>query len=194
MLQRTRQKLSQLPWLKLSIPLIALALLLLRIIRPQLQIDAITIGLLAVAFLPWLSTLIESAKLPGGYEFTFRRIEAKQLQQQVEIDTLNFLITHFVTTTELNHLKRLSADQPFNVKRDRLYEKFEEELKHLLAMGFIARTSSPLGGFPALDQALDKEFGKQSGVDVKNHFFVTETGRQYLQLRLKVNPNIPEQE
>src|SRR5713226_9564980 len=154
LLQRTRQKLSQLPWLRLSIPLIALALLLVRIIRPQLQIDAITLGLLVVAALPWLTLFIQDVTIPGGYSFTFRRIEAKQMQQQVEIDTLKFLITHFVTTNELNHLKRFSADEPFNVKRDRLYEKFEEELKHLLAMGFIARTPSPFGGFPALDQAL----------------------------------------
>lgn len=108
LLQRTRQKLSQLPWLRLSIPLIALALLLVCIIRPQLQIDAITLGLLAVAALPWLTLFIQDATIPGGWTFTFRRIEAKQLQQQVEIDTLNFLITHFVTTNELNHFQPIS--------------------------------------------------------------------------------------
>lgn len=61
-------------------------------------------------------------------------------------------------------------------------------------MGFIARTPSPLGGFRAFDQALNRVFEEQSGVDVKNHFCVTETGKQHLQFRLKVNPNIPEQE
>src|SRR6266536_979052 len=97
----------KLPWLKLLIPLIALVFIVVRIFWPGLQIDAITIGLLVVAFLPWLSTLIESAKLPGGYEFTFRRIEAKQEQQQSEVERLRFVVSHLLTEGELNILKQL---------------------------------------------------------------------------------------
>lgn len=53
--------------IKVIISLIALALIATHVIWPQLTVDAITLGLLVVAILPWLSTLIECAKFPGGW-------------------------------------------------------------------------------------------------------------------------------
>lgn len=60
---------------KIIISLIAIALGVARAIWPNLQIDAVTIGLLVVAFLPWASSLLESAKFPGGWEVKFRNLE-----------------------------------------------------------------------------------------------------------------------
>ena len=40
-----------------------------------LTIDAISLGLLIVALLPWASSLIESAKFPGGWEIKFRDLK-----------------------------------------------------------------------------------------------------------------------
>lgn len=61
---------------KVIISLIALALIAAHLIWPQLTVDAITLGLLVVAILPWLSTVIESAKFPGGWEVKFRDLQA----------------------------------------------------------------------------------------------------------------------
>lgn len=58
--------------LKISISVSAIILVLAHIIWPTLKIDLITIGLLVVAILPWLTSLIESAKFPGGWEVKFR--------------------------------------------------------------------------------------------------------------------------
>ena len=60
---------------RLLISAIALTLLLLRFIRPNLPIDATTVGLLVVLLLPWCGSLIKSAKLPGGWEVTFREVD-----------------------------------------------------------------------------------------------------------------------
>jgi Domain of unknown function (DUF4145) len=55
---------------------VALALLAARLLWPHLSIDSIALGLLIVAILPWASTLIESAKFPGGWEVKFRDLKA----------------------------------------------------------------------------------------------------------------------
>lgn len=58
--------------LKAGITLVAAIFVVVRLIWPDLKIDSITIGLFIVAILPWLASLIQSAKLPGGWEITFR--------------------------------------------------------------------------------------------------------------------------
>ena len=59
-------------WLKLLISGIALSAIGLRIAYPTIKIDAISIGLIIIAFLPWFSELIESAEFPGGWKIKFR--------------------------------------------------------------------------------------------------------------------------
>jgi hypothetical protein len=54
----------------------ALALILLHALRPDLKVDAITLGLLIVCILPWAASLIQSAEFPGGWKITFRDVEA----------------------------------------------------------------------------------------------------------------------
>jgi hypothetical protein len=55
-------------WLKAVISIIAIGTIFLRMLMPELKIDSITLTLMAMAILPWLSELIESAKFPGGWE------------------------------------------------------------------------------------------------------------------------------
>ena len=68
-------RVSALTWLKVTISGIACFLLLVRIFWPELKVDSVTLGLLVVGVLPWLSNLIESAKFPGGWEVKFRDLE-----------------------------------------------------------------------------------------------------------------------
>ena len=69
------KSLSSLTSLKIGITVISVLLILIRLIWPNLNIDSITLGLLAVAVLPWLSILIESAEFPGGWKIKFRNIK-----------------------------------------------------------------------------------------------------------------------
>jgi hypothetical protein len=45
------------------------------LILPNLKIDAVSFGFLLLALLPWLSPLIKSAKLPGGFEIEFQDVK-----------------------------------------------------------------------------------------------------------------------
>lgn len=46
-----------------------------RLLWPTLKIDVISLGLIIVAILPWLSSLLESAEFPGGWKIKFRDIQ-----------------------------------------------------------------------------------------------------------------------
>ena len=62
-------------WLKVGISSAAGLLIITRLIWPDIKIDAISIGLLIVALIPWLTSLVESMKFPGGWEIKLRDIE-----------------------------------------------------------------------------------------------------------------------
>jgi hypothetical protein len=62
--------------LRVGISIVAALLIAVRIWKPDLKIDTITLGLLIVVLLPWLASLLESAKFPGGWEVRFRDLEA----------------------------------------------------------------------------------------------------------------------
>ncbi|MBI2759391.1 MAG: hypothetical protein HYX49_12040 [Chloroflexi bacterium] len=61
--------------LRTLVSVVAIVLLIVHILFPKAVVDAISLGLLLVAILPWLSSLIQSAKFPGGWEITFRDVE-----------------------------------------------------------------------------------------------------------------------
>lgn len=51
----------------------SVALLALHVVRPDLKVDAVVVGLLVVAVLPWLSSVFESIEFPGGGGVTYRK-------------------------------------------------------------------------------------------------------------------------
>ncbi|MFC1490346.1 hypothetical protein ACFL6K_03960 [Candidatus Latescibacterota bacterium] len=53
-------------WLRFSISLIACVFMIGHIFFPALKVDVITLGLLAIAVLPWFSTRFETIEFPGG--------------------------------------------------------------------------------------------------------------------------------
>lgn len=83
-------RVSALTWLKVTISGIACFLLPVRIFWPELKVDSVTLGLLVVGVLPWLSNLIESAKFPGGWEVKFRDLEVagREITKTVSTATL----------------------------------------------------------------------------------------------------------
>jgi len=84
---------------------IALVAITLRVLFPYLKIDAITLGMLLVAIIPWLSALIESAKFPGGWEIKFRDLQ--EAAQQVTSDSI-------ATDTESEATEHAEVFQPQN--------------------------------------------------------------------------------
>ncbi len=62
--------------LRWIVTIAALMLALAHLIWPKLSIDAITLGLLAIAVIPWLAPLIKSLELPGGW-----KVELQEMYQ-----------------------------------------------------------------------------------------------------------------
>ena len=159
-----------------AISAVALILIIVDLLGRRGRVDGWTIGLLAIGALPWFWEVIESVAFPGG-NIRFRELEdvqqqqAKELDTQAkEIDTLQFLITHLVTDDEQTHLAKLAAGADFPVFDD-TPAAFFDELHHLRALKFI--TGLPGKGI----RSLRAERG-----DVRDHFAITNVGRQYLDL------------
>lgn len=62
--------------LRQVVTLVALMLALGHILWPTLAIDAITLGLLVIAVVPWLAPLVKSLELPGGWKVELRELQA----------------------------------------------------------------------------------------------------------------------
>jgi hypothetical protein len=157
---------------KLVISAAAVALLLAQLFaeRFRFKIEPVTLGLAALAVLPWLSSIIDSAKLPGGWEVKFRDVQVEQAKQRKDLDDiLKFLWENFVTEYELVHLEKVRAGLPFPFNRT---DSFEKELRRLLSLGLLER--KPDRGMRTLFEA---------GDDVRNHLQITERGRDYLRRR-----------
>ncbi len=66
-------------WLRWLITVIAILVAVIRIIFPDLSIDAVSLGLIILALAPWLSPIIKSIEIAG-----VGKIELQELKSQVE--------------------------------------------------------------------------------------------------------------
>lgn len=160
----------------------ALTLIIVKVARPGTQIDAVTLGLLALAAIPWLSDVIQSATM-GGFSIEFKRLERRQdrqgLLQEVqgkEIRQLRFLVSNFASPAEFKHLTKLASGEPFPVIKDGTYGFFKEELHRLRELQLIE--GRPNKGLRSMDR---------EGGDVKDHFKITDNGKELLRLRAEVH-------
>jgi hypothetical protein len=157
--------------------------LVLQSVLPNLKLDdALSVGLLIVAVLPWLSQLLTSAKLPGGWEFVFREIKEKQeeqegilLNQQEQIQALRTAVRGIVTKYELDKLVGLSKDGPFLCKYS---DDMFDELRRLRALSLIRHHDGT-----GLAQMARDHKDKDHQFDLRRYFYITEEGRNYLKIR-----------
>jgi hypothetical protein len=62
--------------IRIAISVIALVIAVLHVAVPTLRIDGVTLALIVVAALPWLSPLVRSVALPGGFKVELRDVKA----------------------------------------------------------------------------------------------------------------------
>ncbi|ALI24474.1 hypothetical protein XA26_06130 [Mycolicibacterium fortuitum] len=164
-------------WPSALLSLACLVLLVWHFIDPARQIDAWTVTLLVVGFLPWLRYVFESIAFPGGGSIKFRDLEAKQAQQQEQIDALRFVVAYFLPDEELRVLKRFVAPEPYPMDSPEAPE-FYRAKANLHGLGFIE---------PIADN-WNEEFGKGPTDDLKIFFRISDRGREFLRLREKTGP------
>ncbi len=178
-MSKEKKKLSDLLlqfWPKLLIPFIALVLIVIHMFGSGYQIDAITLGLLIFATLPWMWARIQNFELIGIAKFELREIKDKVEQaqseiqsQQAELRAIRLLIGNLVTKPELEHLQNFKASA-FLAENS---GNFIPELRHLSLLGFIKRQDNH--GFRSLEGA----FGQNRQVNVKDHFDITREGKEF---------------
>jgi hypothetical protein len=140
-----------------------------KFVAPE-RVDLTTVAILILALLPWLSSIVERAELPGGGSLTLRRLEVRQRHQQDQIDGLRFLLQRLVSPHELEHLRKLRDDIPLLYSRDETRSYLDGELRRLINVGLLERR--PGHGLGTMGD---------SG-DVRQHFEITEDGRRYLDM------------
>ena len=109
-------------------------------------------------------------------------VQDRQQRQSEEIEWIRLLVDLVVSDYERTHLRNLIAEGPFwaDIRQN---STFEWELRHLLTLGLVDR--HPEKGIRTL-------FHDEGRRDVKEHLFITERGKQYLQLlnRMKSPSNV----
>jgi hypothetical protein len=149
--------------LQTAISGVCLGLLVAHLAVPGFELDAIAIGLLLTAVLPWASDLVRRLELPSGFKLEFQELRGEVAHQKREIDQLTeFLFTHFVTDAEFKHLQALHTRQRYRFQRA---SYFDAELRRLRALGLLSGT---IGYLP------------QEGEDLNNHLHITDRGREYV--------------
>ena len=156
--------------LRAAVSVGALALAALHHYAPKNALDGLTIGLIILAFLPWLAPIIKSIEIAG-----LGKIELKVDEVKEQVESLKFLIAGFVTEHEIVHLEKLASDGPFYYERGpNRDDRFVNEIIRLKEFGLVRK----LLNFSLYDLPL-------SG-DLKPYVALTDRGKQYLELRQRV--------
>lgn len=139
-------------------------------------LDAISLGLAITGLSPWIAAVIQSLKF-GGVEVYFREVQREVRRQGLELKHTRFLLSRFIPESEVQHLLRLGGTEPFLMPAD---GGLQGEFQHLFYQGLVKpRSSSQKKGF--LPKA-------PPGQDIRDHYEVTDVGREYLALRVEVDP------
>lgn len=73
--------------LQYGISIAAIVVAFIHVICPNIKIDVITIVLLFIALIPWLSPLFKSLEFPGGWKIEFQEVKQKvdtMMAKQIE--------------------------------------------------------------------------------------------------------------
>jgi len=68
--------------LKTWVSIIAVVLVILHMLFPNLAIDSITVTLFVIALIPWMSSFLKSVTLPGGFGVEYKDLE--KISEKVE--------------------------------------------------------------------------------------------------------------
>ncbi|MBW8879465.1 MAG: hypothetical protein JF614_31410 [Acidobacteria bacterium] len=124
-----------------------------------------------------LVTRLERFSFSGkGVEFQLQQVREEQRKQQAEISSLKFLISYFVSESELIHLKKLAGkvESKFNVKDEWDQNILRDELRRLRSLGLIAMIAN----------WWIAQIPRQG--DLTEYCRITDRGLEYLRLRDEV--------
>lgn len=157
---------------------ITVASLLLLLLKGYLQIrlkqsilnDSVSIGLLVVAALPWLSQLISSAKI-GGNELIFREIAQQKVETDQKLDQMLQLIKNLISEDDREILRKLNSAEPFVYKHDsNQKDPIRNQFRRL-------RTFRLINSKRSISDVIDRD---NSDRDIKSDISVTKEGKDFI--------------
>src|SRR5215475_12425402 len=86
---------------KLAVSILILSVLGLHLFLKTDRVDGAAALLLGLAILPWLSDLLDTLELPGGWKFHFRNIAEEQTKQRRQLEQLALAFRLLLTDAEL---------------------------------------------------------------------------------------------
>jgi hypothetical protein len=138
---------------------------------PDKKIDAWSVVLLIVVFLPWLGGIFETIEFPGGGKVQCAKVEAEQLRQAGELaSVVQFLTDGFFTEPEMQLLHRIDSGALLSIGGP---TKLSLTLQALSEKRLIA---------PNPPATPDAEFAT-----VQDAYSITSKGRRYLDLVAKLS-------
>jgi hypothetical protein len=126
-------------------------------------------GLLLTAFGPLLSEFAI-----GPVSAKLRVLDKRVSDQQKVIDAIRTALDQVITRFEYDKLEGLEREGPFMCY---FHDNLMAEMKRLYDHGFVAETEFGRG------PQLEKHRGSNQPFDLKWHFVLTESGKNYLQCR-----------
>ncbi len=128
--------------LSVAISVAAVALAAAHLIWPRAKVDSVTVVLLVIALLPWLGVIFESIRMPGGWQFDYRkqllRVETRTELVQARTDELQSQL-HAVEA-RMFQITGVSASQELSLDR-----ALREYADHLVALDLsLERDDLPL--------------------------------------------------
>jgi hypothetical protein len=102
----------------------ALALALVHLTWPSLAIDSITLVLVAIALVPWLTPIFKSFELPGGWKVVFQDLE----KAGQEADAAGLLAPPAAVTTQTKFSFQRAAQEDPNLALAGLRIEIEKRL------------------------------------------------------------------
>ena len=110
-----------------AITILALLTATIHLIYPELAIDAVTLVLIIIAIIPWLSPLFKSLELPGGLKFEFHDLE----KVGEEAKKAGLIKDTPIETKDLDYSFLIIADQDPNLALAGLRIEIEKRLRIL---------------------------------------------------------------
>jgi hypothetical protein len=149
-----------------------------RIFNPAAPVDAWTVALVVVIFLPWLRTVFERIEFPGGAAVTYlvEKVEKEQERQAEELDAMmRFLIAKFVSEADRDVLRRFASNEPITANPEddvHVTQVNAQSVRTLKRLGLIDTKPEIL--------ALAKSGGGATMTNWNEVYDLTDSGRKYL--------------
>jgi len=120
---------------------------------------------------------LDSLSISGkGIDFKVREVQKEQSRQKDEIKSLQFLLSYFVTPSELKRLEKLAErSSPYQINSEYDKKLLHTELRRLRSLDLIEMVEGhTIGGEDGIH-------GKKG--DLYDFVRITKRGREYLELR-----------